>query len=149
MSNHHASCVALGPRGVLIRGASGAGKSTLTLQLIDQPGYGLGGQLVRGRLVSDDQTMLQVAQGKLIASPPPPLAGLLEIRGLGIQKMKFKPSATVNLVVDLVPPEQVARLPAATEMQVEILGLHLPRLALAQRHPAGAALIRAALRALA
>ena len=42
MSLLHASCVAFGDVGVLIRGKSGSGKSSLCLRLIDGEGFGLG-----------------------------------------------------------------------------------------------------------
>src|SRR4029079_8768067 len=51
----HASCVALKDDGILILGAPGTGKSDLALRLIDEPGYGAGDELIRGRLVADDQ----------------------------------------------------------------------------------------------
>ena len=74
----HATCVALRAgrswRGVLLRGPSGAGKSDLALRLVE------GG----GRLVADDQTALVPQGSGLVASPPGTLAGLLEVRGVGI-----------------------------------------------------------------
>ena len=74
----HASCVAIGGRGVLIRGASGAGKSTLALRLIlDAPRV-----LAPAELVADDRVLLRVEAGALVARPVPALAGLVEARGL-------------------------------------------------------------------
>ena len=55
----HASCVALGYDGVLILGMPGAGKSDLVLRLIDEPGFGIGDALIRAKLVSDDQTIIE------------------------------------------------------------------------------------------
>lgn len=104
----HATCVAVraGGRwhGILLRGPSGAGKSDLALRLVE------GG----GRLVADDQTAL-VRQGSgLVATPPGTLAGLLEVRGIGIVKLgrgQLLARATVALLVDLVPPDRIERLP--------------------------------------
>jgi len=145
MSNHHASCVAIGPCGVLIRGASGAGKSTLTLQLIDSQGYGLGKKLLRGQLVSDDQTLLLAMNGKLIGSPPKSLAGLIEIRGLGIITVAHKKSVNIKLVVDLLPPKIIERLPNPLDMHITLEGITLAHIAVATGNPAAAAIVRSAL----
>ena len=145
MNSYHATCVAFGSIGILIRGASGAGKSTLALQLIDAAGYGLGKSLVRAQLVADDQVLLQVKAGKLIASPPPALEGLLEIRGLGIMQVKFKKSVTVKLVVDLVSLKSIERLPEPSSQQTEIEGVSLPRITIASGNFAAPAILRAAL----
>ncbi|WOE73797.1 HPr kinase/phosphorylase [Alterisphingorhabdus coralli] len=70
-----ASCVASPDgHGVLISGPSGAGKSSLCLLLMDR-GF---------KLVSDDQTQLQIRHNRLEAIPAPNIAGLIEIRNLGI-----------------------------------------------------------------
>ena len=149
MKNYHASCVAFGPIGVLIRGASGAGKSTLALQLIDGAGYGFAKTLMRGQLVADDQVLLRVKTGKLTANPPPALAGLLEIRGLGIIQVKFKKSVTVKLVVDLVPHKSIERMPELSCQHTEIEGVSLPRITIAIGNFAAPAILRAALHNLA
>ena len=74
----HASTVAMDGRAVLISGPSGSGKSDLTLRLLDR-GF---------TLVSDDQTIVRREDDRLIASPPPNIAGKLEIRGIGIVEME-------------------------------------------------------------
>ncbi len=114
----HGTCVLLSGIGVLLRGESGRGKSDLALRLID------GGAL----LVADDRVVLQSEPGRLTASSPPALAGLLEVRGVGILPVPSTPSAPVGLVVDLVSRPEVERLPEAeTET---LLGVALPRLGL-------------------
>jgi HPr kinase/phosphorylase len=122
----HATCVALRQRGgwraVLLRGPSGAGKSDLALRLIE----------LGARLVADDQTRLARRGRSLIARSPATLAGLIEVRGVGIVKLsraQLLAQAPVTLLVDLVAPEQVERLPEpARETLQEV---ELPRLALA------------------
>ena len=89
--NIHASCVVIGMRGVLILGDSGAGKSDLALRLID------GG----ARLVSDDRTELYVARGRLCARTPRSIAGLMEVRGLGVVALPFARTAVLALAVKL------------------------------------------------
>ncbi len=123
----HATCVALRPRGrtwraVLLRGPSGAGKSDLALRAID----------AGGRLVADDQTRIERRGRTLQASAPAALAGLMEVRGIGIVKLgrsQLLARAPLALLVDLVPAEQIERMPdAATEA---LSGLDLPVLQLA------------------
>jgi len=114
IANLHGTCVALGGRGVLLRGPDGAGKSDLALRLIE------GGAL----LVADDRVVLARDGDSVIARPPEALAGLLEVRGLGI--VRLAPAALVaavplHLVVDLVPGAEVERLPPP--MRAELLGL--------------------------
>ncbi|MGC8477483.1 MAG: HPr kinase/phosphorylase [Acetobacteraceae bacterium] len=93
----HASCVARDGAGVLLLGPPGCGKSDLALRL-----------LARGfQLVADDQVLLTGNQ----AAPPPALAGLLEVRGLGIVRRPFVAPVAVALRVRLGPPGP--RLPDA------------------------------------
>jgi len=103
MEQVHASCVSVDGVGVLIRGAPGSGKSDLAARLID------GG----GRLVADDRVDLARRDGRLIASAPAAIAGLLEVRGLGVLRVPRHAEAPVGLVVDLVGREAVERLPEA------------------------------------
>ena len=145
MTNIHASCVAVGSHGILIRGASASGKSTLCLQLIDGEGYGLGRKALRARLVADDQVDLFPRKGKLVARPPASLAGLIEIRGAGILATTYKKSVILKLVVDLLPLTQVERLPEQIDQQTEVAGIKLPRIAIAAGNPAAAAIVRSAL----
>jgi serine kinase of HPr protein (carbohydrate metabolism regulator) len=95
----HATTVAIGGRGVMLVGASGAGKSDLALRLIDRGAM----------LVSDDYTDLVQRGGALIATPPSPIAGKLEIRGLGIVEHAFATSIAVELVVSL--GDEIDRMP--------------------------------------
>ncbi|MEK9970015.1 MAG: HPr kinase/phosphatase C-terminal domain-containing protein [Ferrovibrio sp.] len=114
----HASCVSIAGAGVLLRGPSGAGKSDLALRLIEA-GAGL---------VADDQTRLLREGKRLIASAPPALHGLLEVRGIGPVPVPAITTAPVMLLVDLVPREDVPRLP---EPRFEsFLDIALPCLAL-------------------
>ena len=77
--NSYATCVKLKNKGILIFGDSGSGKSDLALRLIYRH---------KATLVADDRVNLRSEKGKLIASAPKILKNLLEVRGLGIIKMK-------------------------------------------------------------
>ncbi len=141
----HATCVALRPprttyiegwRAVLLRGPSGAGKSDLALRLIE----------AGGRLVADDQTQIARYGKALIASAPAALAGLMEVRGVGIVKLsvhQLLSRAPLSLLVDLVVPDRIERLPEAAEEM--LLGVGLPVLALAPFEASAAAKLRLAL----
>jgi serine kinase of HPr protein (carbohydrate metabolism regulator) len=59
--------------------------------------------------------------------PAPALAGLIEIRGLGIRRCDFAPEAPVGLVVDLDAPD-AERLPPPEALEVEIKGILIPRI---------------------
>ncbi len=97
----HATVVAFGERAVLLRGPPGAGKSDLALRLIGDGAV----------LVADDQVELEARGQVVYASPPAAIAGRMEVRGVGIIAMPYRASATVTLVVDLVAPDRVDRLP--------------------------------------
>jgi len=153
----HATCVALdgrdGPLGVLLRGPSGAGKSDLALRLIDRG----------ARLVADDQCEVTVEDGagedgagedgagedggagpRLVARAPDAIAGVLEVRGLGIAEVPSLAQVPVALVVDLVTRDQVERLPDAAV--ATILGIDVPCLALDPFEAAAPAKLDLALR---
>ncbi len=123
----HASAVLVGARAVLIRGPSGSGKSRLARQLIAAAcnnGSGF------ARLVGDDRVHLEAAHGRLLVRPAAALAGLLEVRGVGVRRVAHEPAAVVGLVVDLDAAD-VERLPQPEQQRCEIDGVMLPRLAVA------------------
>ena len=109
----HASTVANEGRAVLITGPSGAGKSDLTLRLLDR-GF---------KLVSDDRTIVRRDGDRLVATPPPNLAGKLEIRGIGIVDMDHVSEVPVALIVELT--SDIQRLPDDSRER-PILGVGLP-----------------------
>lgn len=86
---HQATCVAIAGRGVLIEGPPGSGKSSLALALIDR-GAGL---------VGDDGVALATRSGRLLASPAPATAGLIEIRNVGLITLPFEKEVPVALVL--------------------------------------------------
>lgn len=154
----HATCVLLAAApgraggeaaGVLLRGPSGSGKSDLALRLIDEG----------ARLVADDRVILRKDDGepgpdaipapaaRVVASAPAILSGLLEVRGVGIVALPAVAEAAVDLVVDLVPRDRVERLPPEDD-GADLLGVRLPRLALAAFDASTPAKLRLAVRSL-
>ncbi len=93
----HASALAIGEHGILIRGPSGSGKTRLALALAAEASRD-----AFARLVADDRTLLSRHAGRIVARPHPAIAGLVERRGLGIVTVPSEPACRVSLVVDLV-----------------------------------------------
>jgi HPr kinase/phosphorylase len=120
----HASAVRVGNRAVLIRGPSGAGKSHLAFDLILA---GRSGQTAPAVLVGDDRVHLDASGGQLVVRPARELAGLIEIRGLGIVSCDFAAEAIVGLVVDLSASD-AERLPPPKALSTLILGIEIPRI---------------------
>jgi HPr kinase/phosphorylase len=88
------------------------------------------GRITFARLVGDDRIELAAAHGRLLARPAPALAGLIEVRGLGIRRLDHEPVAVVGLVVDLAIPE-AQRLPGGADREIALAGITLPHLVIA------------------
>ncbi len=116
----HASVVLIGDSGILVRGAPGSGKSSLVLSLIaGDP---------TAALVADDRVTLSAAGGRLLASVPEEIAGLIEVRGQGIVRQPWVSPVVVDLVVDLAPAEACPRMPlSGDDKRTAIAGVVLPR----------------------
>ena len=121
-STIHASAVLVGAHAALIVGPSGSGKSRLALGLLQT--------MPVARLIADDRAHVEARHGRLLVRPAEALAGLLEVRGLGIRRLAFEPVAVVGLVVEL-GVAGAERLPQADATQTTIAGVVLPRLAVA------------------
>ena len=92
----HASCAARDGAGVLILGPPGTGKSDLALRLIDR-GF---------ILVADDRVVIENG----LASPAASLAGLIEVRGLGLLRLPYCAPVRLALAIELTDAEE--RLPS-------------------------------------
>lgn len=91
--SHQASCVAIRGRAILIEGPPGSGKSSLLLALLDRG----------ASLVGDDGVTLEVVAGRLTAAPHPRIAGLVEVRNLGLLRLAEPVVAPVALVLVFDP----------------------------------------------
>jgi len=118
MQRVRGSCVAVEGRGVLLTGESGAGKSDLALRLIDEG----------ARLVADDYTQVTLVDGKLLASAPELIDGLLEVRGLGIVRLSPASPTSLAVVITLAAGVAEERLPPPSV--AEVLGVGLPQFTL-------------------
>lgn len=90
---HSATAVAIGGRALLVEGTPGSGKSSLALALIDRG----------ATLIGDDGVALRRSGGTLLAAPPPRIAGLLEVRNVGLLTYPVADDVPVSLVLRLDP----------------------------------------------
>jgi HPr kinase/phosphorylase len=123
----HASAVLVGAHAILIRGPAGSGKSQLVLKIIEAAPHG---PLIFSRLVADDRVQVVAAHGRLVARPAPALAGLIEVRSIGIRRFPYEEVAVVSFVVDLASANP-QRLPEGADAEATVEGIRLPRLAVA------------------
>jgi serine kinase of HPr protein (carbohydrate metabolism regulator) len=138
----HGTCVALGEHAVLLRGKPGSGKSDLALRFMALPPEGK----LKPLLVADDQVVIEKdGSGILRASPPPTIAGKIEVRGLGIVEVPYLPEARLSLVCDLVEAEEVPRMPPELPEEVVIAGVAVPVLKLAPFEASGPLKLKMAL----
>ena len=106
------SAVAIHGRALLIKGSPGSGKSTLALSLIDRG----------ATLIGDDGVTFESQADCVMVTPPPKIAGKLEIRGVGIVEMEIT-SAPLALILDLT--SDVQRIPEELDRR-EILQCQIP-----------------------
>ena len=106
-------------RGTLLEGPSGAGKSDLALRALDL-GF---------RLVADDRTLVFASQGRLFGRAPAALAGLMEVRGVGVLPAPSLPFAEIVLATRCVSGpavvERLGDLVFQTILEIEIPFLDL------------------------
>jgi serine kinase of HPr protein (carbohydrate metabolism regulator) len=124
----HGTCVALGQRGALLRGPSGCGKSDLALRFLFLARRGPAATEPPA-LVADDQVELRRDDGRVLATAPASIRGKIEVRGTGIVNVKALTTCELVLVVDLVAPEAVERMPEK-DHKVRLVGVDLPLLRL-------------------
>jgi HPr kinase/phosphorylase len=119
----HATAIAVGGRGVLIRGPSGSGKSDLAFRCL-----GIAtSQLVTGpvRLISDDQVLLKREGLTLSATAPATLFGKIEVRGVGIIEVDTEKQAEIALICDITRRKDIERYPDPWPV-AQVLGLSVP-----------------------
>ena len=129
----HASSVAIDGRAVLIGGRSGSGKSDLAMRLIDRGGV----------LIADDYTFVRRVSGRALASAPPTIAGMIELRGVGLVELETASDVPIGLFVDL--DQSPERLPQPGDARM-LAGVSVPTLALAGLEASAPIKVEAALK---
>jgi HPr kinase/phosphorylase len=129
----HGTCVALGRGAALLRGPPGSGKSDLALRFLFLARRGPAA-LEAPTLIADDQVRLVRDGERLLVVAPETIRGKMEVRGIGIIELKSLAEAELRLVVDLVSPEQIERMPEE-EASTQLLGLHIPMVRLVAWEP--------------
>ena len=104
-----------GWRGVLIEGPSGGGKSDLALRCLER-GF---------RLVADDRVLVWRSGGRLFGRAPDSLAGLMEVRNLGVLPTPALALAPIALALRLGPGERLPDRETVRHLEVELPALTL------------------------
>ncbi|WP_099867066.1 HPr kinase/phosphorylase [Pararhizobium haloflavum] len=134
LPNRHGTALVVGRTGLLITGPSGSGKSELALRLLTSA-------LLSGRfagLVADDQVLIDVRHGRVIARTPPAIAGQIEVRGSGIVRVPHLTACVLHLALAPGEASGADRIPAEGERCELEGGISLPVLRMrysAQRDP--------------
>jgi hypothetical protein len=110
----------------LFSGPSGWGKSMLAFTCMTEARR-LG---LFTALVADDQVLLSGEAGTVIATCPPSIAGLIELRGTGIVQQDHIPSAAMHYAVLPGTASGENRLPPEGETVSLAAGFSLPALRL-------------------
>ncbi|MET0687742.1 MAG: aldolase [Methyloceanibacter sp.] len=119
----HGTCVALGRRAALLRGASGFGKSDLALRFIALPSDATGAPM----LVADDQVFVEPRGDRApLVRAPETIAGKIEVRGIGIVDVPFLKEARLVLVCDLVDRPDMPRMAPKPLERTVIAGVTVP-----------------------
>ena len=108
-----ASVVAIEGRALAIEGPVGSGKSSLALALIERGAV----------LIGDDAVSLSRINDAILATPPPNIAGLIEVHGVGLIEMPVAPPSPLALILSLT--ENAERLPEHVPT-CDILGCNIP-----------------------
>lgn len=124
----HASAISVAGRAVLIRGPSGSGKSDLALRClaVSTPPFAS----EPPQLVADDRVLAEATEGAVQLTSPASIAGLIEVRGLGIVRVGSVAHSRLALVADLALPGGVERLPDPP-LLVQVCGIEFPAVRIA------------------
>lgn len=118
----HGTALAVGATGLILVGPSGAGKSSMAVRLIAEAKRS--GHFAA--LLSDDQVLVEVVNGRLVATPPPAIRGLIELRGSGIGRMETIGAAVVDFALQPVIVDSSTRIPQENQRWTAVESLSLP-----------------------
>ena len=130
----HGTAVAIRGNGVLLTGPTGSGKSDMAFRLM----------ALGTPLVADDQIILWASGGQLFGRSPDTTAGLMEVRGVGIEAMPYVRYARICLQVELLKAKAVKRMPDQSETEID--GVQIQYLRLPSFDPSTPLKVKAALK---
>jgi serine kinase of HPr protein (carbohydrate metabolism regulator) len=117
--NIHATAIVIGNRGLLFVGPSGVGKSMMAFTCLAVARR----QNVRSLLIADDQVFISRDGDRVVATCPPAIAGMMELRGSGIVAIDNITAAPIDLAVQVVSLADCERLPPENEeFQLDNIG---------------------------
>jgi HPr kinase/phosphorylase len=131
----HATAISINGHGIILCGPSGSGKSDLALRLIDRGAC----------LISDDQVIVDIKDGVPVLCQAPNIAGLIEVRGVGVITLPVVDIIPLRLVLAL--DAEVERLPGSWAMK-RVSGYLIPLLPIAAYTPSAAIKVEIALKSL-
>jgi serine kinase of HPr protein (carbohydrate metabolism regulator) len=111
LPNIHATAIVVGTRGLLFVGPSGIGKSMMAFNCLSIARR----RNVRSLLVADDQVFMSRDGNRIVATCPPAIAGMIELRGSGIVTMDHIATAPMDLAIQVVSLADCERLPPENE----------------------------------
>lgn len=119
----YGTCIGLGDKAVIIQGPSGSGKSDLALRFINSvPNSGFVQTTAKPFLVADDQIEIQsITHHSLFLGPPATLAGLIEVRGLGIVHVPFRAPIALFAVVQCCLYTEIERFPSSQTTKIHAI----------------------------
>lgn len=126
----HGTAISYNNDAVLLRGPPGLGKSDLALRCIAATGQAPAARITSAaQLVADDRCNIEATStGELTVSAPENLAGLLEVRGVGIVSVAYRRQARLRLILDLVRTVgEVERLPPENLETENVSGINVAR----------------------
>ena len=130
--NVHATALVIGTRGLLLTGPSGSGKSSLALSLLQQAAS----FRAAATLISDDQVFVERQDDHVVAVRPPSIAGLIEVRGSGIVRLRSVERAPLHLAIRVLANTEEERLPPEGEVLDLGSAGSLPMVRMRHNHPA-------------
>lgn len=142
--NVHATAIVVGTIGLLFVGPSGSGKSALALACLasaHRAGH-------FSALVGDDQVFIRLHNGRVVASRPQAIAGLIEIRAGGIARVESLAAAVMHHAVQPVDVATAERLPPESQRYPLVDGASLPLACLPSTSPDPLAVLTALIPAL-
>lgn len=128
-TTQHGTLISIKDLGVLLLGPSAAGKSDLALRLTTSPSPFLKEEM-QAILVADDQVEIFTKHNenndiKLYGQAPASLAGLLEVRHLGIKTVSFMEKSEIHCAIKLKKYNEIERLPE-DGLSLEFEGQSIP-----------------------